>query len=88
VFHDAPNVLHYRSKASRGLIMREGHIFTIEPMISSGKSKSLHWPDQWTAATADGKPSAQFEHTLLITRDGVEELTAKLPTSPKFPWEK
>jgi methionyl aminopeptidase len=42
----------------------------------------MHWPDNWTAATEDGKRSAQFEHTLLITEDGVEVLTARLPTSP------
>ena len=42
----------------------------------------MHWPDNWTAATEDGKRSAQFEHTLLITEDGVEILTARLPTSP------
>ncbi|KAF9617783.1 hypothetical protein IFM89_038755 [Coptis chinensis] len=45
------------------------------------------WPDGWTAATADGKRSAQFEHTLLVTETGVEVLTARLPTSPNvYPW--
>nr|GMD59349.1 methionine aminopeptidase 1A [Ipomoea batatas] len=45
------------------------------------------WPDGWTAVTADGKRSAQFEHTLLVTETGVEVLTARLPTSPSvFPW--
>ena len=45
------------------------------------------WPDAWTQATADGKPSAQFEHTLLITATGVEALTGKISTSPKYSWE-
>ena len=45
------------------------------------------WPDEWTAATLDGKPTAQFEHTLLITETGVEELTGKIETSPKYAWE-
>jgi methionyl aminopeptidase len=52
-----------------------------------GSNKPVMWPDNWTMATADGKPTAQFEHTLLITETGVEELTKKLPTSPKYSWE-
>ena len=67
--------------------MAEGHTFTIEPMICLGSADPLTWPDKWTAATADGLPTAQFEHTLLITADGVEELTGKLPDSPKYSWE-
>ena len=69
-------------------IMRPGHTFTIEPMICEGSAKSVLWPDGWTAVTEDGRRSAQFEHTLLITEDGVEVLTGKLPTSPVQPWEK
>jgi methionyl aminopeptidase len=46
-----------------------------------------HVQDKWTAATQDGRRSAQFEHTLLITEDGVEALTGKLPDSPKYFWE-
>lgn len=80
-------MLHYRNNERLG-IMAEGHTFTIEPMICTGSSKSIFWPDDWTATTVDGGLSAQFEHTLLITKDGVEELTGKLPTSPKFAWEK
>ena len=64
-----------------------GHTFTIEPMINAGTVKHVEWRDGWTATTRDGKRSAQFEHTLLITPDGVEELTAKLSTSPKYFWE-
>lgn len=45
------------------------------------------WPDKWTAATADGKRTAQFEHTFLMTADGAVPLTAKLETSPRQFWE-
>ena len=62
-------------------------MFTIEPMICEGTSKHVEWADDWTATTKDGKRSAQFEHTLLITPDGVEALTGRLPTSNKFWWE-
>ena len=67
--------------------MAPGHTFTIEPMICMGSNKPLTWPDKWTATTSDGLPTAQFEHTLLITEDGVEELTGKTDTSPKYAWE-
>ena len=53
----------------------------------AGSPLPVAWPDAWTQATADGLPSAQFEHTLLITHTGVEMLTGKLPTSPKYSWE-
>ncbi|CAI0560486.1 unnamed protein product [Linum tenue] len=68
-------------------VMKAGQTFTIEPMINAGAWRDRMWPDGWTAVTADGKRSAQFEHTLLVTETGVEVLTARLPTSPKmFPW--
>jgi methionyl aminopeptidase len=86
LFHDFPNILHYRNTDRLG-VMAEGHTFTIEPMICVGSCKPLIWPDAWTATTSDGSLTAQFEHTLLVTRDGVEALTAKLPTSPKYSWE-
>lgn len=57
--------------------MKPGHIFTIEPMINAGVWQEEIWPDDWTAVTRDGKPSAQFEHTLLMTETGVEVLTAR-----------
>lgn len=86
VFHSLPNVLHYKNNQRSG-IMSPGHTFTIEPMICLGSNKPLTWPDEWTATTTDGLSSAQFEHTLLITEDGVEKLTKKLPSSPKYAWE-
>lgn len=67
--------------------MAPGHTFTIEPMICEGTNKHILWPDKWTATTQDGRRSAQFEHTLLITETGVEALTGRLDTSPKFFWE-
>jgi methionyl aminopeptidase len=75
-FHSAPNVPHYAKNKAVG-IMRAGHVFTIEPMINEGVSGDELWPDQWTAVTVDGKRSAQFEHMLLITDDGVEILSAR-----------
>lgn len=87
VFHTNPNIFHYRNSEPNGQ-MAPGHTFTIEPMICEGTSKCLTWPDKWTATTADGKRTAQFEHTLLITPDGVEALTGKIESSPTQFWEK
>ncbi|CAM9948273.1 unnamed protein product [Phaeothamnion confervicola] len=86
VFHTNPNVLHYRNSEPNG-IMKPGHTFTIEPMICEGTANNMFWPDKWTAATTDGKRTAQFEHTFLITEDGLEALTAKIDSSPRQFWE-
>ena len=67
--------------------MEVGHCFTIEPKICEGTAAHLDWKDGWTATTKDGKRSAQFEHTLLITPDGVEEMTGRIATSNPFWWE-
>lgn len=83
-FHCSPEVPHYaRNKASG--VCKKGVIFTIEPMINMGTWRDVRWPDNWTAATADGKYSAQFEHTLLVTDDGCEILTARFKKSPGGP---
>jgi methionyl aminopeptidase len=87
IFHTSPNVLHHRNNEKNG-VMQVGHIFTIEPMINEGTFKSITWPDRWTAATADGKRSAQFEHTIAITDSGVEVLTRRIETSPRYFWER
>ena len=63
-------------------LIQPGHIFTIEPMINQGTWKDVTWYDNWTAVTVDGKRSAQFEHTILITETGCEVLTARTPDSP------
>jgi len=86
-FHTNPNIFHYRNNEPNGQ-MAPGHTFTIEPMICEGKSQCLNWPDDWTATTVDGKRTAQFEHTLLISKEGVEALTGKIETSPIQFWEK
>jgi len=86
IFHAMPNVLHYKNNIRLG-VMEPGHTFTIEPMICLGSNKPYHWPDNWTVTTSDGLATAQFEHTLLITETGVEELTGKISTSPKYSWE-
>ncbi|KAA8494274.1 Methionine aminopeptidase 1A [Porphyridium purpureum] len=87
VFHTTPNILHYRNKDPNGT-MQPGHIFTIEPMINEGKKDSMFWPDKWTATTTDGLRSAQFEHTLLMTENGAERLTARTEESQCFWWER
>jgi methionyl aminopeptidase len=55
--------------------MKPGHCFTIEPMINEGTHRDEQWPDGWTAVTKDGRRSAQFEHTILVTETGFEVLT-------------
>ncbi|KAH9981319.1 methionine aminopeptidase [Lactifluus volemus] len=79
LFHCTPNVPHYAKNKAVGT-MKPGMCFTIEPMINLGGNwDEVHWPDNWTATTVDGKRSAQFEETLLITETGVEVLTAGKP---------
>ncbi|KAJ8455049.1 hypothetical protein ONZ51_g12670 [Trametes cubensis] len=78
LFHCAPNVPHYAKNKAVGT-MKPGMCFTIEPMINLGHWDLEHWPDDWTSVTIDGKRSAQFEETLLITETGVEVLTAGKP---------
>lgn len=85
VFHTNPNILHYKNRDPGK--MEVGNVFTIEPMICEGSFKHVMWNDGWTATTIDGRRSAQFEHTLLVTPTGVEALTGRLPTSNPFFWE-
>ncbi|MBO6517292.1 MAG: type I methionyl aminopeptidase [Bacteroidia bacterium] len=74
-FHEDPEVSHIARK-NTGKRMRPGMIFTIEPMINTGKARmKVDKSDGWTARTIDGGLSAQFEHTILITEDGCEALT-------------
>ncbi|EKO5125375.1 M24 family metallopeptidase, partial [Vibrio fluvialis] len=75
-FHEEPQVVHYKN--SDRTVLREGMIFTIEPMINAGKfGCRLDDEDGWTVYTADGKNSAQWEHTILVTKDGCEILTLR-----------
>ncbi|TVY43825.1 Methionine aminopeptidase [Lachnellula occidentalis] len=84
LFHCKPNIPHYAKNKTVG-VAKEGMCFTIEPMIALGTYRDKTWPDDWTSVTQDGKRTAQFEHTLLVTEDGVEILTARFPDSPGGP---
>ncbi len=75
-FHEEPQVLHY-GKPGTGMVLQEGMTFTIEPMINVGKRHTKLLPDEWTVITKDRKLSAQWEHTLLVTANGVEVLTKR-----------
>ncbi|WP_122464618.1 type I methionyl aminopeptidase [Brevundimonas lutea] len=72
--HEEPQVLHY-GKPGTGLTLREGMVFTIEPMLNQGRRAVRTEDDGWTVVTADGSLSAQFEHTVAVARDGVRVLT-------------
>ncbi|MDE2234673.1 MAG: type I methionyl aminopeptidase [Gammaproteobacteria bacterium] len=76
VYHEDPQVLHYGSPGS-GLELIPGMTFTIEPMVNAGKRHVKLLPDGWTVVTKDHSLSAQWEHTLLVTADGHEILTAR-----------
>lgn len=73
-FHEDPQVLHY-GKAGTGIELEPGMTFTIEPMINAGKRYVKLLSDNWTVVTKDHSPSAQWEHTLLVTESGHEILT-------------
>jgi methionyl aminopeptidase len=74
VFHCPPQVPHFGTKG-KGKKLRPGMVFTIEPMINEGSYEAKLLKDGWTAITKDGKLSAQFEHTIAVTKEGVEILT-------------
>lgn len=76
VFHEDPQVLHYGTPGT-GETLQEGMTFTIEPMVNTGKHHTRLLPDEWTVVTKDHSLSAQWEHTLLVTADGVEILTER-----------
>jgi methionyl aminopeptidase len=75
-FHEEPQIVHYKNNEKDK--MQEGMCFTIEPMINLGKSPTiLDKEDNWTVYTKDGKKSAQWEHTLVVTKTGCEVLTLR-----------
>ena len=77
VFHEDPQILHY-GIPNTGLTLKEGMCFTIEPMINIGSHKTkLSKKDGWTVETIDGRLSAQWEHTILVTNSGYEVLTLR-----------
>lgn len=74
--HEEPAILHYGSP-NTGMTLQEGMTFTIEPMLNQGRRAIYVCDDGWTVKTRDHKLSAQFEHTVLVTKDGVEVLTLR-----------
>jgi methionyl aminopeptidase len=74
--HEPPQVLHW-GKPQTGMVLREGMVFTIEPMLNQGKEAVLTEADGWTVVTRDGLLSAQFEHTVAVTGEGVRVLTLR-----------
>lgn len=96
-FHTAPQVPHYLPEKRSGMFMgdmrnirlKEGMVFTIEPMINLGGYTCELQDDDWTVLTADRKLSAQFEHTILVTHGGAEVLTRRdevVKNSEDVPW--
>jgi methionyl aminopeptidase len=73
-FHEEPQLLHY-GIAGTGRRLQPGMVFTIEPMVNEGSAENRVLDDDWTAVTADGKLSAQYEHTILVTRNGPDVLS-------------
>ncbi|WP_345531583.1 type I methionyl aminopeptidase [Viridibacterium curvum] len=82
-FHEEPQVVHY-GRPGTGMTLREGMIFTIEPMINAGKAAISELPDGWTIVTRDRSLSAQWEHTIVVTPTGAEVLTVSAG-SPAIP---
>jgi methionyl aminopeptidase len=74
--HEPPQVLHW-GRPQTGLVLREGMVFTIEPMLNAGRHAVRTEDDGWTVRTCDGALSAQFEHTVAVTRSGVRVLTLR-----------
>jgi len=74
--HEPPQVLHF-GKPQTGLVLQEGMVFTIEPMLNGGRRSVVTEDDGWTVVTRDGQLSAQFEHTVAVTRSGVRVLTLR-----------
>ncbi|MEZ5216491.1 MAG: type I methionyl aminopeptidase [Ilumatobacteraceae bacterium] len=73
-FHAAPHIFHVDTRGA-DTVMVPGMVFTIEPMLNAGVSTHTMWDDGWTVVTEDGLPSAQFEHTVIVTEDGARVLT-------------
>lgn len=74
-FHSGLVIPHYDAAPDYDTVIEPGMTFTIEPMLNLGTHEWVEWDDDWTVLTADGRPSAQFEHTILITDEGSEILT-------------
>jgi len=79
--HEEPQILHF-GRPGTGLTLREGMVFTIEPMLNEGRRAVRTEADGWTVVTEDGKLSAQFEHTVAVTKRGVQVLTLRPDERP------
>lgn len=79
--HEDPQILHF-GKPGSGMMLKEGMVFTIEPMLNQGRRMVRTEDDGWTVVTTDGKLSAQFEHTVAITATGVRILTLRPDEKP------
>ncbi len=86
IFHEGPNILHY-GKKGEGDKLKEGMIFTIEPMINEGVYNTKLLKDGWTAVTKDKLLSAQFEHTVGVTKDGFEIFTKSVKKYEQPPYQ-
>lgn len=80
--HEEPQILHY-GRPGTGIELKEGMVFTIEPMLNQGRGAIRSHPDEWPVYTRDGKLSAQFEHTVAVTRTGVRVLTLRHGEAPR-----
>ena len=74
--HEPPQVVHW-GKPRTGLVLREGMVFTVEPMVNQGRRAVRTEEDGWTVVTSDGRLSAQFEHTVAVTGNGAQVLTLR-----------
>ncbi len=79
--HEEPQILHF-GKPATGLVLREGMVFTIEPMLNQGRRNVKTEDDGWTVVTRDGLLSAQFEHTVAVTATGASVLTLRADEKP------
>jgi methionyl aminopeptidase len=82
--HEDPQILHY-GRPGTGMVLREGMVFTIEPMLNQGRAAIVNQEGEWPVYTRDGRLSAQFEHTVAVTATGARVLTLRpgeIPLSP------
>lgn len=84
-FHEPPQVLHYAAPELKEIILKPDMVFTIEPMINLGKAAVKLLADNWTVVTKDRKLSAQWEHTLCVTKEGYEIFTLRAEEEPVLP---
>ena len=75
--HEPPQIPNYKPPGNRGIKIKVGHVFAVEPMVNVGGWETRLLADDWTVVTSDGSLSAHFEHTIAVTEDGPEVLTAR-----------